>query len=162
MKTHRFLPFLLLVMFFNQGHRPSPEREMFVGATPCDPVARHLLSIPMDMDCEMIKWKIALQRHPRDQNPTRFTLQYTYGMTKPGTQGFANDGFSREINGEWHIEKNTGKVPGADIFVLQSQSKTPIRLLRLDNRLLHLLDPEGNLMIGNAGFSYAMNRSTGI
>nr|WP_295928818.1 hypothetical protein [uncultured Dyadobacter sp.] len=162
MKTSRLLPFLFLIMLLCPGYKPSPEREIFVGATPCDPVARHLLSIPMEMQCEMIKWKIALQRHPRDQNPTRFTLQYTYGMTKPGTQGFANDGVSKEINGEWHAEKNAGKAPGGAVFVLKSQSKTPIRLLRLDDRLLHLLDLEGKLMIGNAGFSYTFNRSTGI
>lgn len=163
MKTTRLLPFLLLVLLFNQGHTPaSPDREFFVAATPCDPVARHLLGIPADIDCEFIKWKLALMRDPQTDAPFRFVLNYTYGMTKAGTRGFLNDGTSKETGGKWSIGKNTGNSPGDHIFVLRPANQLSISLLRLDDNLLHLLDNNGRLMIGNAGFSYTFNHSKGI
>lgn len=137
----------------------SPEPEVFVAATPCDAVPRHLLAIPADLDCEMIKWRITLRRDPRNLGRDDFKLQYTYGMTKPGTQGSMNDGFSKEFSGKWVISGNTGKTPGKQIFSLEpTASESKITLLQMSDRMLHLLDTQGNLMIGNAGFSYTFNK----
>jgi hypothetical protein len=33
-----------------------------------------------------------------------------------------------------------------------------INFVKLDDNLVHLLDPEGKLMIGNAAWSYTLNR----
>ncbi|PSL27279.1 copper resistance protein NlpE N-terminal domain-containing protein [Dyadobacter jiangsuensis] len=137
----------------------SPEPEVFVAATPCDAVPRHLLAIPDNLDCEMIKWRLTLRRDPRNLGRDDFKLQYTYGITKPGTQGFMNDGFSKEISGKWVISGNTGKTPGKQIFTLEpTASESKITLLQMSDRMLHLLDTQGNLMIGNAGFSYTFNK----
>ena len=137
----------------------SPEPEIFVAATPCDAIPRHLLAIPGNLDCEMIKWRLTLRRDPRNLGRDDFKLHYTYGMTKPSTQGFMNDGFSKEISGKWVISKNTGKLPGKQIFTLQpTDSQAAVALLQMSDRVLHLLDTQGNLMIGNAGFSYTFNR----
>ncbi|SEI37896.1 hypothetical protein SAMN05216327_10145 [Dyadobacter sp. SG02] len=164
MKKFIWLPFLVLASWaasgWNKpGHVVSPEPEIFVAATPCDAVPRHLLAIPTDLDCEMIKWRLTLRRDPRNLGRDDFKLQYTYGMTRPGTQGFMNDGFSKEISGKWVISKNTGKLPGKQVFTLQpATSQYPIVLLQMSDRMLHLLDTQGNLMIGNAGFSYTFNK----
>lgn len=158
MKKSIWLSLLLL----SGGAAPgliSPEPEIFVAATPCDAVPRQLLAIPGDLDCEMIKWRLTLRRDPRNLGRDDFRLQYTYGMTKPGTRGFMNDGVSKEISGKWIIAKNTGKAPGKQIFTLQPDaSQTAITLVQMNDRLLHLLDTRGNLMIGNAGFSYTFNK----
>jgi hypothetical protein len=153
MKKFIWLPLLLLAGW------AAPDLVIFVAASPCDAVPRHLLGIPGNLDCEMIKWRLTLRRDPRNLGRDDFKLQYTYGMTKPGTQGFMNDGFSKEISGKWVISKNPGKTPGKQIFTLQpASSQNAISLLQLNDRLLHLLDTQGHLMIGNAGFSYTFNK----
>lgn len=158
MTKYILLPFLL----FAAGATPglvSPEPEIFVAATPCDAVPRHMLGIPGDFDCEMIKWRLTLRRDPRNLGRDDFKLQYTYGMTKPGTQGFMNDGFSKELSGKWIISKNTGQLTGKQVFTLQpTASRGAITFLQMSDRMLHLLDMQGNLMIGNAGFSYTFNK----
>lgn len=158
MKKFIWLPLLLLTGWASP-RVISPEPEIFVAATPCDAVPRQLLSIPADLDCEMIKWRLTLRRDPRNLGRDDFKLQYTYGMTKPGTQGFMNDGFSKEISGKWVVSKNPGKTPGKQVFTLQTTtSEVPVTLLQMSDRMLHLLDRQGNLMIGNAGFSYTFNK----
>ena len=154
-----WLPFLLLTGWVTPDLMVSPEPEVFVAATPCDAVPRHLMAIPGNIDCEMIKWRLTLRRDPRNLGRDDFKLQYTYGMTKPGTQGFMNDGISKEIAGKWTVAKNSGKTPGKQVFTLQSTSpETSIKLLQMSDKMLHLLDLQGNLMIGNAGFSYTFNK----
>lgn len=158
MKKSVWLP-LLLLAGWTAPDLVSPEPEIFVAATPCDAVPKQLLAISANVDCEMIKWRLTLRRDPRNLGRDDFKLQYTYGMTKPGTQGFMNDGFSKEISGKWVISKNTGKTPGKQIFTLQStSSQSAVNLLQMNDRMLHLLDTQGNLMIGNAGFSYTFNK----
>ena len=163
MKKYILLPLLIFtdgaaVSWVTPGF-VSPEPEIFVAATPCNAVPRHLLAIPANLGCEMIKWRLTLRRDPRNLGRDDFKLQYTYGMTKPGTQGFMNDGFSKEISGNWVISKNTGKTPGNQIFTLQPTSpEGTISFLQVSDRMLHLLDTQGNLMIGNAGFSYTFNK----
>jgi hypothetical protein len=158
MKKLIWLPLLLITGWVRPG-LISPEPEIFIAATPCDAIPRHLLAIPANLDCEMIKWRLTLRRDPRNLGRDDFKLQYTYGMTKPGTQGFMNDGFSKEISGKWVISKNTGRTPGRQVFTLKPvSSQTSIALLQMNDRLLHLLDIQGNLMIGNAGFSYTFNK----
>ena len=164
MKKSVWLPLFLLAGLVAAGwvmpeNVVSPEPEIFVAATPCDAVPRHLLDIPANLDCEMIKWRLTLRRDPRNLGRDDFKLQYTYGMTKPGTQGFMNNGFSKEISGKWVISKNPGKTPGRQILtLLPVASQSTITLLQMSDRMLHLLDMQGDLMIGNAGFSYTFNK----
>lgn len=158
MKKSILLPLLLLTGWVTPDIL-SPDPELFVAATPCDAVPRHLLAIPANIDCEMIKWRLTLRRDPRNLGRDDFKLEYTYGMTKPGTRGFKNDGFSKEISGKWIISKNAGKTPGKQVFTLQPvSSQSSIAFLQINDRMLHLLDTEGGLMIGNAGFSYTFNK----
>ncbi|GAA4395818.1 hypothetical protein GCM10023187_03220 [Nibrella viscosa] len=115
-----------------------------------------MLSIPAEISCEFIKWRLALQRDPRNQLPTTYTLKYTYGMTKPSTMDFLNGGTSLEKTGKWVIRKEAGN---REVFVLNPDTpEAAISFVRLDDKLLHLLDREGRLMIGHAGWSYTLNR----
>lgn len=163
MKKYILLPLLLWTAGVSSNwispEKTSPDPEIFVAATPCDAVPRHLLGIPADLDCEMIKWRLILRRDPHNLGRDEFQLQYTYGMTKPGTQGFMNDGFSKELSGKWAISKNSRQLPGKQVLTLQpTTSRESITLLQMSDRMLHLLDTRGNLMIGNAGFSYTFNK----
>ncbi|ACT96553.1 hypothetical protein Dfer_5360 [Dyadobacter fermentans DSM 18053] len=159
MKKSIWLPLLLFTGSAAPDYNVSPTPDTFVAATPCGDVPRHQLGIPADLECEMIKWRLTFRRDPRRQGRDDFRLQYTYGMTKPGTRGFMNNGTSNEISGTFRITENKGATTGRYIFTLQpTGSKTPIAFLQLNEHLLHLLDQQGHLMIGNAGFSYTFNK----
>lgn len=140
-----------------QASRHSPDPTVFWGSTPCDALPRKLLSIPATTDCELIKWNLALRNHPRTQAPTLFTLSYTYGMSKPSTQDLMYGGTSAVKEGTWaRSEVGSGRM----VYKLTPAADTgqPIAFLKLQDNLLHLLDQEGKLMIGHAGWSYTMNR----
>jgi len=151
--------FALFAGFVQATTYHSPEPELFVGTSPCALVMRPLLSVPTNMDCEMITWNLALTSIPGHESASRFRLKYTYGMSKPGTQGFMNDGISGELTGTWSEVKNTGKIPGKSLVSLHTTGQNPpINFAKLDARILHLLDPQGNLMIGNAAWSYTLGK----
>ncbi|WAC14109.1 hypothetical protein [Dyadobacter pollutisoli] len=155
----RYLICIGLVFCFVEGKRPaSPDRDIFAGATPCDAIIRPMLAIPAAADCELVKWQLLLLKGPEDDKAVRFDLKYTYGMSKAGTQGFVNDGTSAEMNGKWIARKKEGNLPGQALIQLQPTENKPISFAKLDDNIVHLLDPEGKLMIGNAAWSYTLNR----
>jgi hypothetical protein len=50
--------------------------------------------------------------------------------------------------------------PAAEVLLLDpDKPTTSIALLKLEDRLLHVLDDERALMIGNGAWSYTLNRS---
>ncbi|WP_420150818.1 hypothetical protein [Spirosoma sp.] len=156
MKTLKISTFLLLATCFIQASRVSPDPVTFVGSTPCDMIPRNMLSIPINADCEFIKWNLALRRDPRNQAPTTFRLSYTYGLTQPNTTGFRNNGTSQTKEGNWSIRKDASNK---ETYRLNATTpETSITFARLDDNLIHLLDSQGKLMIGHAGWSYTLNR----
>lgn len=152
------ISYLLLVLAtgLTGVSRMSPKPAEFVATSPCDQIPRAMLAIPATVDCEMIKWELALHHDPRNQQPTRYQLNYTYGMSKPSTTNFTNDGTQGTKMGEWTVLNDS---PTKTVYRLQPVGAgTAISFVRLDENLLHLLDPDGRLMIGHAGWSYTLNR----
>ncbi|MGA0560143.1 copper resistance protein NlpE N-terminal domain-containing protein [Larkinella sp. VNQ87] len=138
-----------------QASRFSPKPATLVATSPCDQIPRTMLSIPAPADCEMIRWELALYRDPRNQHPTRYRLDYTYGMSKPSTTGFMNGGTKGISAGEWTIGKD-GK--NKTVYRLTPTENRPaIVFVQLDDKLLHLVDQDGKLMIGHGGWSYTLN-----
>ncbi|WP_128545230.1 hypothetical protein [Larkinella soli] len=158
-RPYRLLLPVLAGLALSGSRTASPEPEVFVGTSPCDDLPRKMLSIPLNTDCEMIRWELTL--HPRltDRGPSRFGLRYRYGMTQPGTPDFRNGGSVAEMAGTWEVRKEADR---RTVYRLDPTGNgTPLSFRRLDARLLHLLDPENRLMIGNAGWSYSLNRKDG-
>jgi hypothetical protein len=148
---------VLLAVGSLSATRPSPDPLVFVASTPCDLFPRTQLAISPQTPCEFITWNLTLHRDPRTQAPTKYHLVYTYGMTQPGTQGFKDGGTTATRDGVWRQDDRPGNRV---IYRLDpSTPTTTLSFLRLDDRLLHLLDSQGKLMIGHAGWSYAMNRN---
>ncbi|MFC5409327.1 hypothetical protein ACFPMF_08425 [Larkinella bovis] len=147
---------ILLAIGFVQASRVSPDQVTFRATSPCDRIPRSMLSIPTTTECEMIQWNLALYRDPRNQNPTVYKLHYTYGMSKPSTTGFQDGMGSGTKEGNWSMQQE-GK--NKTFYRLEPSASAPaISFVRLDDNLLHLLDPDGKLMIGHAGWSYTLNR----
>jgi hypothetical protein len=157
---HINLSFLLtfLVAFTQPEHSNSPAVDIFVGSSPCDQSMRPFLSIPGEHPCEFVKWKLALFENTDQQLP-RFVLEYTYGMSQAGTQGFVNGGTDVKIIGRYNLARSTGTLPGESVIKLQQDAPNlPISFAKLNKNILHMLDNEGQLMIGNAGWSYTLSK----
>jgi hypothetical protein len=132
---------------------------IFVASTPCTQGTRPIPGIPVNTDCELIKWKLTLFHNKTTKTPATYKLHCVYGLPKQGTTGFTGGGKQVDIEGKWTIINGTAANPNAIIYRLNDdKTNQTISLLKLDDGLLHLLDSDMHLMIGSAAWSYTMNR----
>lgn len=161
MKSIGPIGLVLLSMVFTQPvARPVPPGSSatgnFVATSPCDAVSRAALKIPPTANCEMIKWHLTLFEDAKTFTPTTFELNCVYGLPEQGTLGLSKGGTNVGWKGKWKI------VPGTDGAVYELDLGVPngtVSFLRVDHSLLHLLDQNKSLAIGNAGWSYTLNRT---
>jgi hypothetical protein len=133
---------------------------VFVASSPCDAAIRPHSGIPLQVNCELIQWQLTLFQHPQTKRPTRYKLKWAYGMSQPNTTGLKGGGTKRERTGNWVMGKGSQADPAAEVLLLDpDKPTTSIALLKLEDRLLHVLDDERALMIGNGAWSYTLNRS---
>lgn len=129
--------FLLLWLLAACAHATNT----FTGSTPPNAVVRDFLGISLRDSIDFIRWKITLEEDA-------YRLTCHYGIGKPNTNGFLNDGVQLALTGSLKKEKNC--------YVLQNKSKR-LLLLEVNANLLHLLDGDHNLLVGNDGWSYTLN-----
>lgn len=139
---------------------------IFTGTTPCSNVIRPLHKIKEEPDCKwnechcmMVEWKLTLYTNSITHEPTgykltginRFSVKETNLPSQPGTKA--------ESEGKWSIVKGTRTNPGAVVYRLDpDKPKISVDMIKLGDNLLHILDHEGRLMIGNEFYSYTLNR----
>jgi hypothetical protein len=87
-----------------------------------------------------------------------FSLNIIYGEGEPGTPGFKNGGEKREIRGSYSISKNNDQLHGVIYHLKSFQLPGEIAFVKLNDNLYHLLTSSTDLMIGNGGWSYSLNR----
>ncbi|HEY6502964.1 MAG TPA: hypothetical protein VIZ28_03225 [Chitinophagaceae bacterium] len=119
----------------------SGKERVFTASTPANPVVKTFLGIPLADSVDFIRWKIVLQ-------DKHYSLQCNYGIGKPNTNGFINGGMKIELSG--------GLEKVKDHYVLHNGSKT-LTIAELNTDLLHLLDENKKLLVGNGGWSYTIN-----
>jgi len=133
---------------------------VFLASTPCSQGTRPLPGIPVNADCELIKWKLVLYQDEVKKTPTHYKLHCVYGLPKQGTTGLIGGGKIIELEGQWTIIKGTASKPRAIIYQLHDpETNQTISFLKLNDNLLHLLDSDQRLMIGSAAWSYTLNRT---
>lgn len=133
------------------------EAQTFIGSTPCDSLIRCLLEINPSTTCEFMKWELQLQRN----KPNSFELIVFYGESKPNTNWFKNDGEKLALKGNYTVLTGSATNSKAKIYRLQAENlKSPILLIEMDPHIFHFADKSKNFIVGNAGFSYVLNRTT--
>lgn len=90
---------------------------------------------------DFIRWKLDL-----DQN--HYHLNCNYGIGKANTNGFIHGGKQLEITGHLENEKY--------IYLLQYGNKI-LKIAELNINLLHLLNEDKSLLVGNGGWSYTLS-----
>lgn len=123
----------------------SPDSLMgvFEGRTPCGRIAVEFTGFP-SQNCEKIKWRLTLYRDASSGRPTNFLYEGTR-TTRRGT---------------WATRRGSASDPNARVYQLSpTPSGEPLFLLSVEDDVLLLLDPQLSVVVGDASWSYALNRS---
>src|SRR5438105_5146560 len=96
---------------------------IFVASTPCSQGTRPLPGIPVNADCEFIKWNLTLYQDESKKTPTTYKLHCLFGLPKQGTTGFIGGGKKVEMEGNWTIIKGTASSRNGIVYRLDD-SKT--------------------------------------
>lgn len=115
-----------------------------VGSTPGDEQIKSLLAIPADSKIDFIRWNLVLNTQHT------FSLDIVFGESKPNTMGFKADN-KLSIKGEYNIN-------GAIYQLTSKQLPAGISIIKLNANVFHLLSPQKELLPGNGGWSYTLNR----
>ena len=126
----------LLLIFLSAAAKVST----YVGSTPAHEVTRIFLQISLTDSIDFIRWKLEI-------DSGTFKLEYRYGLAKPGTPGFSNE----------QGETIDGKLIKTKNHYLLKRNDKQISLLRINENILHFIDRNNRLLIGNGGYSYALN-----
>jgi hypothetical protein len=135
-------------------------RAIFEGITPCSRETRPLPQIPADTNCEQMIWKVILYQDPATETPTTYILESTYGVPQPNTTGLEEGGTPIAMEGKWAIVIGTKTDPEAEVYQLYSgDSQIAVSFLKMSEDILHVLNGDQTMMVGNGAWSYTLNRT---
>jgi len=84
-------------------------------------------------------------------------ISYNYGESQNNTNGFKQGGISRQFEGKYYLVKSN--TSGRKQFHVRSiDNVVELWLLEMDKNIFLFTDAEGKLLLGNAGYSYVLNR----
>jgi hypothetical protein len=133
----------------------------FVGSTPDGALPREFVGgLATNMPCHCIMWHLTLSTNQNTALPATFNLIARYRIPARGNTNQSADGPRVAVHGTWEILKGTKS--GSDAVVYRLNAEKPQRSLSFMSvgaNLLHLLNPDGSLMVGNGGWSYTLNRA---
>jgi hypothetical protein len=133
-----FFVFLSSLIIVSYAHG---NEKTFIGSTPANPVVRSFLGISLQDSVDFIRWKLVLL-------DDHYQLECNYGIGKPNTKGFINNGRKVELRGKVEKEKY--------YLGLKNGART-LNIVELNANLLHLLDADRRLLVGGGGWSYTLN-----
>ena len=118
----------------------------FVGRSPCREIANEIGASVPDQ-CHKLKWDITLFQDEATGAPTTYRIDATLYRQSPRV-------------GKWKLMSGTTHHPNAIVYELEAASgHGSIRLLKADDNILFFIGPDGRLLVGNASFSYTLNRA---
>ena len=153
------LPACLTIEDPATNSKTSSVQMVFVGTTPCGQTIRPIHKVSQDADCALVKWTLTLYQDPVTLNSTTYKLSSVNRFIVKGTNMYSEPGTKTETEGKWTITKGTKTNPNSIVYRLESDKpEITISFLKLSDKLIHLLDIEEKLMIGNESFSYTLSR----
>ena len=129
----------------------------FVGTTPCDTRSREFVGgVATNSPCHSITWHLTLLT---DRNGGTYSLVTTYGLPGRNDPNQIEPGPQMTLKGRWEADRGRKSDAGAMVYRLRSpDGQKSVSLARVGEHLLHFLAEDNSLMIGNAGWSYTLNR----
>jgi len=105
-------------------------------------------------------WKVILYQDAATGTPATYTLESAYGVPQPNTPGLAEGGTPIAMEGKWAIVKGTKIDPEIEVYQLYSEdSQIAVSFLKMSEDILHVLNNNQTMMVGNGGWSYTLNRT---
>ena len=148
--------FLIAGQAFGQ---PTGRAMTFVASTPCTSGTKPLPGMA-DEKCELMMWKLQLVSGSQNR-PGTYILDCDYGLPLQGTKRLINGGKHLHREGKWTVVNGAKTIPLATIYRLDpDQPKASVSFIKLSDDVIHLLDSDMQLMIGNGGGGYTLNKVT--
>ena len=139
---------------------------VFAGTTPCGNLIRPIHKINPEPDCPlneckcmMVEWQLTLYVDANIKEPTRYKLNGISRYTVKETNMYSEPGIKSDAEGKWAIVRGTKTNPNAIFYQLNPDKPgMHLKFLKLSDSLLHIVDQNEKLMIGNEFFSYTLSR----
>ena len=129
----------------------SPNVDVFVGTSPCTDFVKPKLQIPSGENCDRIKWRISLS----DSGKYELTREWGFHIDNRTYLPKGTTSFS----GAWKSVKGRNGDPTGVVVQLDGDKPNSIAFALIDQNILHLLDPDKNLTVGDSGASYTLSRT---
>lgn len=135
-------------------------KEEFVGSIPSDDLSRTFVGgMATNVPCHCITWRLTLSTNLNARVPAKFTLSATYGLQGKTDPNQLETGPTVEVQGRWEIVRGTKAKPNAVVYRLYPEGrKESLSLVRVGKNILHFLNEDKTLRVGNPGWSYTLNR----
>jgi hypothetical protein len=104
-------------------------------------------------------WDLVLYQDPQTGTPTTYSLKSAYGLSKQGTNGLIGGGRRIVMEGKWTITTGTKVDPEAIVYQLNADdAQATVSFQKINDNLIHVLNSEKTLLVGNGAWSYTLNR----
>lgn len=132
----------------------------FVGTTPCDTLPRQFVGgMAVTAPCHCITWELTLLTNLNAKLPNTFKLLANYGLPGRNDPNQLEEGPRVEQQGTWKILKGTTTNPEAVVYQLRIEKHgQTLSAVKLGENLLHFLNPDKSLMVGNPGWNYTLSK----
>jgi hypothetical protein len=133
----------------------------FVGSTLGEPLVREFLGgLASNAPCHSITWQLALSTNQNSRRPSTFDLAVLYRIPTRHNTNQSEDGPKVKIRGTWEIVKDAESRASTVIYRIHAeQPERSLSFVQVSENLLHLLNPDGSLAVGDGGWSYTLNRA---
>jgi len=145
----------LCILFSTSCSAANTKSEIILfGSTPGDELVKAMLTIPAETKVDFIQWNLILD----DKNA--FVLDINFGESQPNTLGFKENGKEKTFTGTFSVSESSNfrtvyHLKSVDFF-------TEILIAKLNANVFHLLTSQNQLLVGNGGWSYTLNRSVPV
>ena len=152
----RVIPLLFLTCAHGAATRQS---DIFVGTTPAAPWVREFVTgLAPDAPCHAIAWQLALTN--QGAGPGTFRLTAVYQIPTASNPNRSETGPRVSLQGTWEVLKGTRANPDAVLYRLTlEEPRRALSFVQVSDGLLHLLNADESLAIGDGGQSYTLNRT---
>jgi hypothetical protein len=154
-KLFRYTLLLFCICLYTSCSATNTKSEIvLIGSTPGDELVKTMLAIPSESKIDFIRWNLILNEN------NSFILDINYGESQPNTLGFKGDGKKTTIKGTFSVSESSNFKA---VYHLKSADlSSKIQIAKLNENIFHLLTSQQQMMVGNGGWSYTLNRKEPI
>ena len=103
-------------------------------------------------------WRLTLSTNQNNGAPAAYSLTARYRIPAPNNPNQSADGPEVTSRGTWELLKSTYTWPGAAVYQLRSENRS-LSFVKVGENLLHMLNIDGTLAVGDGGWSFKLNRA---